>query len=74
MKSLGLAIIVIGVILVLLGLGLLLIGKIPFLGNLPGDLHVKGKGWSFSFPILTCVVVSIVLTIILNIVVRLFGK
>ena len=45
---------------------LLLAPKIPFLGRLPGDIHLRGKNWSFSFPIVTCIVISVVLTLLLN--------
>ena len=62
--------IVIGAIIVLVGMILLLAGKIPFLGKLPGDISIKGKSFSFYFPIVTCLVVSVVLTILLNLIFR----
>ncbi len=34
--------------------------------RLPGDIHVEREGWSLTFPIVTCIVLSIVLTIVLN--------
>ncbi len=40
--------------------------KIPFLGRLPGDIHLRGKNWSFHFPIVTSIVISILLTILFN--------
>ena len=54
--------------LVIAGLGALMMWgpKIPFLGRLPGDIHLRGKNWSFHFPIVTSIVISILLTIILN--------
>ncbi len=54
--------------LVIAGLGALMMWgpKIPFLGRLPGDIHLRGKNWSFHFPIVTSIVISIVLTILLN--------
>jgi hypothetical protein len=36
------------------------------LGRLPGDVRVRGEGWSFAFPIATCIVISVVLTALLN--------
>lgn len=46
---------------------LMIIGpKFPWLGNLPGDIHLRGKNWRFSFPIVTSIVLSILLTIVLN--------
>jgi hypothetical protein len=55
-------------------LGLLLIfwQRIPFLGKLPGDIFVHRGNFQFFFPIVTFMVISVVLTIILNFVMRLF--
>jgi hypothetical protein len=52
--------------LVLLGAGLAWpwLRRLP-LGRLPGDIHVVREGFSFSFPIVTCIVVSIVISLIL---------
>ncbi len=36
------------------------------LGRLPGDVRVRGEGWAFYFPIVTCIVVSIVLSVLTN--------
>jgi hypothetical protein len=38
-----------------------------WLGRLPGDIHVERGGWGFYFPIVTCILISIILTILLNI-------
>ena len=52
--------------LVLLGAGLAWpwLRRLP-LGRLPGDIHVVREGFSFSFPIVTCIIVSIVISLIL---------
>lgn len=61
-----------GVILFVLGGAFWLAGKIGLpLGELPGDIHAKGERWSIHFPIATCIVISIVLTVLLNLVARL---
>ncbi len=54
--------------LVIAGLGALMMWgpKIPFLGRRPGDIHLRGKNWSFHFPIVTSIVISILLTILFN--------
>ena len=62
----GKTLILLGAVLIVLGAVFLLAPKIPFLGKLPGDIHLKGKNWSFSFPVVTCIVISIVLTLLLN--------
>lgn len=58
-------------LLILLGLVLLAAGlawpwlrRLPF-GRLPGDIHVVREGFSFSFPIVTCLVVSIIVSLLL---------
>ncbi len=62
----GKTLILIGAVLMVLGVVFVLAPKIPFLGKLPGDIHLKGKNWSFSFPVVTSIVISIVLTLLLN--------
>jgi hypothetical protein len=67
--DLGRILALLGVVLVVLGgmlwLGGALGGKIPFLGRLPGDIHVQRGNWSFYFPLTTSIILSIVLTLIL---------
>ena len=69
MVSFGKLFIIIGCIFIGLGILLTFFDKIPWLGKLPGDIHIEGKYGSFYFPIVTCIILSIVLTILL----RLFG-
>ena len=63
-----------GVVLVVAGVLFLLAGKLPWLGHLPGDINYRGKNTTFSFPLATCIIVSIVLTILLNVVFRMMRK
>jgi hypothetical protein len=58
--------IVFGVLLILIGASLLLFSKIPFLGKLPGDIHIQKKNFEFHFPIVTCIVISILLSLLLS--------
>ncbi len=58
--------ILLGLVLAGLGVALLVAPKIPLLGKLPGDIHLRGKNWSFSFPVVTCIVISVLLTLLLN--------
>ena len=63
-----------GKMLIMLGLGAILIGAVLIilsrfvsLGNLPGDIVIKGEnGGGFYFPIVSCIVMSIVLSVIMN--------
>jgi Protein of unknown function (DUF2905) len=64
--SLGKILILFGVVLALLGGLLLLAGKIPFLGRLPGDIVIRRENWSIYFPVTTSIVISILLTLLFS--------
>jgi len=74
MEQLGRALLVLGGLLVLVGLLLVLGNRIPFLGKLPGDIHVERGRFSFHFPLATCLLFSVLLTVVLNVILRLFRK
>ncbi|HET7646583.1 MAG TPA: DUF2905 domain-containing protein [Candidatus Limnocylindria bacterium] len=67
--ELGRVVLVIGVVLVVLG-GLAMAGVRLPLGRLPGDIAIEGERGGFFFPIVTMVIVSIVLTVIVNLFLR----
>lgn len=56
--------ITLGIILVVLGIAWPLIAKLG-LGQLPGDIRVERKGFTFYFPVTTSIVVSLIITLIL---------
>ncbi|KPL03359.1 MAG: hypothetical protein AMJ73_07355 [candidate division Zixibacteria bacterium SM1_73] len=64
--SIGKMLVAVGVLLILIGVILLVFSKIGFLGKLPGDIHVQKKNFEFHFPIATCIVVSILLSLLLS--------
>ncbi len=64
MNELGKWMIVAGAMMVAAGLIFLVIGKIPNAGKLPGDIIIKKENFSFYFPLTTCIIVSIVLSLI----------
>ncbi len=66
LSGLGKTLILLGAILAAVGVVFLVAPKIPFLGKLPGDIHLRGKNWSLYFPVVTCIVISVVLTILMN--------
>lgn len=66
----GKILIIIGVIFILAGLFFLAGGKLTFLGHLPGDIHFSKGNTEFFFPIVSCILVSAIGTIILNIFFR----
>jgi hypothetical protein len=73
-SDLGKFIALAGAALLVLGGLIWLMGKAPFLGNLPGDIHIQRGNVSCFFPLTTMIVLSILLTVILNIVLRLMRK
>jgi hypothetical protein len=60
---LGKMLILLGVFIILVGLFLLIGEKIPWVGRLPGDIIIRRKNFTFYFPIVTSIVISIVLTL-----------
>jgi len=64
-----------GIILFLVGGGVYLAAKfgIP-LGRLPGDIRIEGENGSFYFPVTTSILVSVVLTIVLNLISRFLKR
>ena len=62
-----------GKFLIIIGLGITLIGicvvvfsrfRIPFLGKLPGDIFVQNKNFTFYFPLASCLLISIILSLV----------
>jgi hypothetical protein len=71
MADLGKTLLVLGGIIILVGAALLLAGRFNLpLGRLPGDIVYRGKNSVFYFPIVTCILISVVLSLIL----WLFGR
>jgi hypothetical protein len=64
MQGLGKTLIFIGIVLVLFGLIFLLGGKIPWLGNLPGDITIQRERFTFYFPLTTCLLVSALISLV----------
>lgn len=62
MNGLGKSLVVMGLVVALVGAVLMLAGRVPWLGRLPGDIYVQRGNWSFYFPLMTSIVVSVILT------------
>lgn len=69
----GKILILFGVILIVVGVVLLLVGKVPFLGRLPGDIHIQKKGFDLYFPLGTCILLSVVISLIIFLI-NVFSK
>jgi hypothetical protein len=64
--SLGKIFIIIGAILAVLGLIFILGDKIPWLGRLPGDIYIKRDKFTFYFPLMTSIIISLLLTLLFS--------
>ena len=62
--------IVAGVVIVVVGVVLLFVGRVPWLGRLPGDIHIERGNWSFHFPLATSLLLSVLLTLIFYLIGR----
>ncbi len=72
--ALGRILILIGGVLLLFGIVLVLVGRLPFLDRVPGDIVIRRDGVTIFFPIVTMIVVSVVGTILLNLLIRIFNR
>ena len=61
-------------IVILLGAMVLVLGVAKLLGvglgRLPGDIVLRGRGWEFYFPLVTCLLLSLFLTVVINLLAR----
>ena len=64
--GLGKLLIIVGVLLVIFGFSLVYLISIPWLGKLPGDILVKRDNFSFYLPITTCLVLSVIWTVVFH--------
>ncbi len=64
MSDLARFLIILGVLLVAVGLALLLLPKLPWLGRLPGDIVIKRENFTFYFPLGTCILISVILSLV----------
>ena len=75
METIGRYLMIGGIVLFLVGGGLYLSAKLGLpLGHLPGDIRIERDEFSFYFPITSSILVSVVLTIVVNVIIRLWKK
>ncbi|GBD19461.1 MAG: DUF2905 domain-containing protein [Thermomicrobium sp.] len=70
LQAFGRLLIVMGLLIVLLGVILLLAGRVPFLGRLPGDIVYQRGNFTLYIPLMTMLLLSLILTILLNLLFR----
>lgn len=64
-QDFGKLLFVVGLVLALVGILITYVGKIPWIGKLPGDIYIQRENFSFYFPLTTSIILSIFLTLIL---------
>jgi hypothetical protein len=64
-NDVGKILIAFGLLIVLAGVVLMLVGRVPWIGRLPGDIHFQRGNFTFYFPLATSLLLSVVLTLIL---------
>lgn len=65
MPGLGKSLVIIGIIIIIIGLFAAYGPKIPYLGKLPGDIHIKRDNFVFYFPLTTSIIISVIFSLIL---------
>ncbi len=65
MGGIGRILIYLGLFLVIVGIAFTLLGKIPWLGHLPGDITIERERFTFYFPLATCLIISVILMLVL---------
>jgi len=73
-EGLGKMLIIVGAVIMVLGLLFVFGGRIALLGRLPGDIVIRKDGISFYFPVVTFLLLSLILTLIINLAFRFMGK
>lgn len=75
MDNLARLVILAGVALIVIGAIIYILGRFNLpLGRLPGDIRVEGRNGSFYFPITSSILISVILSVLLNLVARLWKK
>ena len=64
--DLGKMLVIFGIVIAGIGVLLLVGDKIPWMGRLPGDIMIKREKFTFCFPIVTCIIISIILTLVFS--------
>lgn len=66
MADMAKVLIFLGGLFIMVGVAIIVLGKMPGLGKLPGDILIKKNNFTLYFPIVTCLLVSIILSIVLS--------
>ena len=70
MNDIGKILVGFGLLIAFAGVVLVLVGRVPWIGRLPGDIHIQRGNFIFYFPLATSLLLSVVLTLLLYVVGR----
>jgi len=68
LSQFGRVLVLVGAVILFLGLLLVVANRVPLIGRLPGDITVRGDGWTVYAPLATSIVLSVLLTLVLSVV------
>lgn len=68
LQAVGRTLVIVGLVIVAIGLALVLADRLPLIGRLPGDVTLRGDGWTIYVPFATSVLLSVVLSLVLGLV------
>ena len=68
LSQFGRVLVLVGAVILFLGLLLVVADRVPLIGRLPGDIAVRGDGWTLYAPVATSIVLSVLLTLVLSVV------
>jgi len=74
METIGKFLVIAGGGLLLLGGLLWLLSKVPFLGRLPGDIRIERPGFTCLIPVVSSIIISVLLTVLLNLAARIINR
>jgi hypothetical protein len=74
MEGLGKILLIAGAVIIVVTLLMIFGQHIPFFGKLPGDIFIKKDNFSFYFPIVTFLIISIILTVIINLILYFMNR
>ncbi len=74
MANIGRMLVILGVVFIVFGLALILAGRVPFLGRLPGDIHIRRGEVEIYIPLATSLLLSLLATLILSLWARFLRR
>jgi len=74
LEPIGRVLVALGAAILGLGILIVLVGKIPILGKLPGDVVIRRGDFTCFFPLMTSIILSVILSLVLWLISRFLGR